>query len=159
MPDIGPQTPVEQSAQRIEDELREDFGALLTQTDLARLLRYPTVQAVRKARARGNLAIPMFQLPMRRGWFATARAVAEFLATLEQRSLITTQQVADLLCNPSANAVGEAHQRGTLPVPLYRMGGNRHRLARLADIEKVLTDRLEPSRTPTQGAMTEEEAS
>lgn len=85
MPDIEPQATVEQSVQRIEDGLREDFGALLTQTDLARLLRYPTVQAVRKARARGNLAIPMFQLPMRRGWFATARAVAEFLARLEQR--------------------------------------------------------------------------
>jgi hypothetical protein len=158
MPDIEPQATVEQSAQRIEDGLREDFGALLTQADLARLLRYPTVQAVRKARARGNLAIPMFQLPMRRGWFATARAVAEFLATLEQRPLITTRQVATLLSYPSAGAVRQAYQRGTLPVPLCRQGGRRL-LARLADIEKVLTERLEPSRTSTQRAMTEEEAS
>lgn len=84
MLDLGLQTTTEQSAQRIEDVLREDFGALLTQSDLAHLLRYPSVQAVRKARARGSLAIPMFQLPMRRGWFTTARAVAEFLASLER---------------------------------------------------------------------------
>lgn len=84
MLDLELQTAVEQSARRIEDTLRENFGALLTQSDLARLLRYPSVQAVRKARARGTLAIPMFQLPMRRGWFTTARAVAEFLASLER---------------------------------------------------------------------------
>ncbi len=84
MPDLELQTATEQSAQRIEDALREEFGALLTQSDLARLLRYPSVQAVRKARARGNLAIPMFQLPMRRGWFTTTRAVAEFLVSLER---------------------------------------------------------------------------
>jgi len=73
--------------------------------------------------------------------------------------VITTQQVATLLSYPSASAVRQAHQRGTLPVPLYRLGGRRRLLARLADIEKVLTERLEPSRTSTQGTMNEEEAS
>jgi hypothetical protein len=157
MPDIGLQATVEQSAQRIEDELREDFGALLTQADLARLLRYPTVQAVRKARARGNLAIPMFQLPMRRGWFATARAVAEFLAILEQRPLITTQQIATLLSYPPAGAVRQAYQRDTLPVPLSsgKSPPSRH----------VSGHRKSPDRTAgavpdlNAGALTEEEAS
>src|SRR6185312_12097839 len=74
-------------------------------------------------------------------------------------AVITTQQVAAMLSYPSASAVRQAHQRGTLPVPLYRMGSRRHLLARLADIEKILTERLEPSRTSPQGAMTDEEAS
>lgn len=73
--------------------------------------------------------------------------------------VITTQQVATLLSYPSASAVRQAHQRGTLPVPLYRLGNRRRLLARLADVEKALTERLEPSRTVTQGALIEEEAS
>ncbi|MET4569105.1 hypothetical protein [Rhodanobacter soli] len=157
MPDTGPQATTEQSAQRIEDGLREDFGALLTQADLARLLRYPTVQAVRKARARGNLAIPMFQLPMRRGWFATARAVAEFLAILEQRPLITAQQIANLPNYPSAGTVRQAYQRDTLPVslssgkspPSRQASGHRNSPDRTAGAVPDLN----------AGAMTEEEAS
>ncbi len=73
--------------------------------------------------------------------------------------VVTTQQVAALLSYPSASAVRQAHQRGTLPVPLYRLGSRRRLLARLADIERVLSERLEPSRTSTQGLLPKEEVS
>lgn len=66
-----------------ELQLKEQFGELLSTTDLARVLRYRTTQAVRKARLRGALRIPMQQLPGRRGWFATARAVAAYLDGLD----------------------------------------------------------------------------
>ncbi|WP_157798538.1 hypothetical protein [Dyella ginsengisoli] len=159
MPDIEPQAILEQSAQRIEEGLREDFGALLTQADLARLLRYPTVQAVRKARSRGYLAIPMFQLPMRRGWFATTRAVAEFLASLEQRSPISTELDATLLECSSAGGVPSAGHGDILSSPLYRPRDHGRPFPRQVDTEKVFNDRRESDRTSTQGPMTKEEAS
>lgn len=159
MPNIEPHATFEQSTQRIEERLREDFGALLTQADLARILRYPTVQAIRKARVRGNLAIPMFRLPMRRGWFATARAVAEFLASLDQRPPISREEAVILLKCPLASAVQQAHPPEALPEPLYRRPDQAHPSGKQADTEKVLTERLEPPRTSMQGTTTEEEVS
>jgi len=64
--------------------LRERFGELLTLKDLAVVLRYPSVAAVRKARLRGQLPIKLVQLPPRRGWFATPETVAEFLDGLDR---------------------------------------------------------------------------
>lgn len=68
-----------------EDALREKYGEFLTLEDLAPLLRYPSVGAVRKARMRGQLPIPVIRLQHRRGWFATPRAVAEFLDQCDER--------------------------------------------------------------------------
>ena len=66
-----------------ERQLREQYGELLSTADLARVLRYGTAQAVRKARLRGVLPIPMQSIPGRRGWYATARAVAVYLDSLD----------------------------------------------------------------------------
>lgn len=66
-----------------EAALRERFGDLLNLSDLAVVLRYPSTGAIRKARYRGQLPVPLVQMPPRRGWFATAEAVAELLCTLE----------------------------------------------------------------------------
>jgi hypothetical protein len=66
-----------------EAELRSRFGDLLTLKDLAPLLRYPSVEAVRKARTRGQLPVTVVRIAHRRGWFATPRSVAEFLEALE----------------------------------------------------------------------------
>lgn len=66
-----------------ERQLTAEFGELLSTADLARLLRYRTVAAVRKARLRGALQIPMQRLPGRRGWYATARSVAAYLDRLD----------------------------------------------------------------------------
>lgn len=67
-------------------ELRAQYGEWLTLADLAPLLRYPTVGAIRKARLRGQLPIPVFQIAHRRGWFAKPRDVAEFLETIGART-------------------------------------------------------------------------
>ncbi|MBQ4853612.1 hypothetical protein IMW82_02830 [Rhodanobacter sp. B2A1Ga4] len=66
-----------------ETDLRKRFGDVLTLSDLAAVLRYPSVGAVRKARERGQLPVALVQMPPRRGWFATTEAVAELLCALE----------------------------------------------------------------------------
>ena len=63
--------------------LRERYGDVLTTSDLAAVLRYPSVGAVNKARSRGLLPLTLVQMPPRRGWFATVEAVAELLYELE----------------------------------------------------------------------------
>lgn len=68
---------------QIEAELRSQYGALLTLSDLAVVLRYPSVAAVRKARQRGHLPLPVSRMPPRRGWYATPSAVAELLARID----------------------------------------------------------------------------
>lgn len=65
-----------------EAALRERYGDWLTLADLAPLLRYPSVGAIRQARLRGQLPVPVFRIPYRRGWFATPRTVAQFLEGL-----------------------------------------------------------------------------
>lgn len=70
-------------ATRRERDIRDQFGELLSTADLAKLLRYGSPQAVRQARARGVFPVPMQQIPGRRGWFATARAVAVYLDHLD----------------------------------------------------------------------------
>ena len=66
-----------------EATLRTGYGELLGLADLAMILRYPSVQAIQKARIRGTLMVPTFQIAGRRGWYATARAVAEYLDGLD----------------------------------------------------------------------------
>ena len=67
-----------------EVALRERFGDVLTLADLAIILRYPSVGAIRKARSRGQLPLRLVQMPPRRGWFATAEAVADLLCALDR---------------------------------------------------------------------------
>ena len=69
-----------------ESALKARYGELLSLADLADALRYPSVQAIQKARLRGALRLPMFQIPGRRGWLATARAVAVYLENLDAGS-------------------------------------------------------------------------
>lgn len=66
-----------------ELSLKKDYGELLSMSDLSEVFHYPSVAAARKARERGKFPIELFQLPNRRGWFTTARAVAEFLCQME----------------------------------------------------------------------------
>lgn len=73
-------------------------------------------------------------------------------------AVVDTEQLAAMLGYPSAAAVRQAHHRGTLPVPLFRMGKRRRLLARVTDIQSVIAERLEPSRNSPQGVNTKEEA-
>ncbi|THD09441.1 hypothetical protein [Rhodanobacter lindaniclasticus] len=67
-----------------EADLRTRFGDVLTLTDLAVVLRYSSVGAIRKSNSRGQLPVQLVKMTGRRGWFATAEAVAEYLASLEE---------------------------------------------------------------------------
>ena len=75
----------EQRCSERERELIARYGDVLTLTDLADVLRYPSLQAVQKARIRGTLPVPMSRMAQRRQWFVTARMVAEVLTRLEEQ--------------------------------------------------------------------------
>ena len=79
-----------------ELQLKAEFGELLNTADVARVLRYRTTQAVRKARIRGALRIPMQRIPGRRGWYATARAVADYLNTFDSATFSEQETDDDL---------------------------------------------------------------
>lgn len=52
---------------------------VLSGAETARILGFPTTEALYKARQAGRLPIDMFRLPGRRGWFAATPAVREWL--------------------------------------------------------------------------------
>lgn len=52
---------------------------ILSAADTARVMGFPTCEALSKARQTGRLPIPMFQLPGRRGWFAARHVVKAWL--------------------------------------------------------------------------------
>lgn len=52
---------------------------ILSSADTARLMGFPTREALAKARRSGRLAIRMFQIPGRRGWFASREEVCGWL--------------------------------------------------------------------------------
>ena len=67
-------------------DLRARYGFLLTMSELAVVLRYPSVGAILKARLRDRLPVPVFQMPHRKQWFATSESVAAFLCSQESES-------------------------------------------------------------------------
>lgn len=52
---------------------------LLCAADTARLMGFPSREALAKARRTGRLAIKMFTIPGRRGWFARREEVCQWL--------------------------------------------------------------------------------
>lgn len=52
---------------------------ILSASETARLMGFSTSAALAKARLAGRLPIEMFQLPGRRGWFASTQQVREWL--------------------------------------------------------------------------------
>lgn len=79
-----------------ERALRAIYGSLLTVDDLAKVLRYRTTHAVRKARSRGALPVTMVRIPPRQTWFAPVSAVALLLAKLELGALRQSEREADM---------------------------------------------------------------
>lgn len=63
--------------------IREKYGELLTIAEIAEVLKYKTVYAVKKAHLRGHLPIELKRFPHRRGLFATAEAVSRCLEELD----------------------------------------------------------------------------
>ena len=108
-------------AEEIEISLRERYGDLLGLDDLAGLLRYPSVGAVRAARLRGRLPVEVTKLPHRRGWYTTPRALAGVLARLEVSTCPPTACVNRDSGSPRPRAEvyveGSIVQAGTRPAP------------------------------------------
>lgn len=73
------------TTQDLESKILVGYGALLDSSQLAKLLGYPSTDAVRTARKRGKLPIPMFRLPNRKGWYANSTEVANWLRTVAPR--------------------------------------------------------------------------
>jgi hypothetical protein len=55
---------------------------LISASETARLLGYPSTGALAKARQMGRLPIVMFKVPGRRGWFAATQTVKTWLESL-----------------------------------------------------------------------------
>lgn len=67
-------------AQDLQASLERQHGPLLGGADLCRCLGVASLAALRQARRRGRVAVPLFTLPKRRGYFALTREVADWLA-------------------------------------------------------------------------------
>jgi len=59
--------------------LVDAHGLILSAGTAARVLGFSSTDALRLARSRGRLQIPMFRVDGRRGWFASTRDVAQWL--------------------------------------------------------------------------------
>jgi len=67
-------------SKELQRDLEQQHGPLLSGDTLVAALGYPSAAALRQARRRGKLAVPMFTLPGRRGYFSLTRDVAYWLA-------------------------------------------------------------------------------
>lgn len=64
---------------RMNLELYLPRTPVLSGAETARIMGFPTTEALYKARQAGRLPIDLFRLPGRRGWFAATPAVREWL--------------------------------------------------------------------------------
>jgi hypothetical protein len=64
---------------RADLELYLPRTPVLNGAETARVMGFPTTEALYKARQAGRLPIELFRLPGRRGWFAATPAVREWL--------------------------------------------------------------------------------
>ena len=64
--------------------LLEHYGMLLSVEDLARLFKYPSAEAVRRAHYSGRLPVKLRSFPDRRGLFVTALEVADVMRSFEK---------------------------------------------------------------------------
>jgi hypothetical protein len=69
--------------EQIEHDLLSMFGAEVGGADLRRLLGYRTPDAFRKAASRGKIPVRTYLHSLRRGRFASARVLAEWMESLE----------------------------------------------------------------------------
>lgn len=69
-------------ANALEATLIQEYGFMLGQADLTRILAYPTSTAFRRAAYRRQLPITVFSIKHRKGKFALAKDVAIWLATV-----------------------------------------------------------------------------
>lgn len=85
-------------ARTLEDALVQRYGLMLPSSAIASALGYPTMRAYYQAIVRRTIPVPTFQIEHRRGRFALARDVAEWLA--HQRRGATRPATAPELVSP-----------------------------------------------------------
>lgn len=68
-----------------ESWLLQEHGPLLCASVAAKVLGYKSTDALRQARIRRRLPIPMFTIEGRRGWFASTQIVAAWLEQTVER--------------------------------------------------------------------------
>lgn len=66
----------------IVDRLRNEYGELLTLEEVAKILRFKSVGAARKAYHRGTMPVKLYRFEGRSGYFAKVDEVAECLTSL-----------------------------------------------------------------------------
>lgn len=74
-------------SESIESELIEKYGHLLNMEALRKTLAFSTVGALQQSINRGSLNIPIFSIENRKGKFALAKDVAEWLVNQREKSL------------------------------------------------------------------------
>lgn len=57
-------------------------GELCDVNEVAKILKYPSTQALQKAMKRAKAPVPLVKIPNRRGLFASTRALARYLDNL-----------------------------------------------------------------------------
>jgi hypothetical protein len=62
-----------------EQRLLQQHGEVCDVDEAARILKYPSAHALRRALARSQAPIRLIRLPHRRGLFASTRAIARYL--------------------------------------------------------------------------------
>lgn len=67
-------------AEKLKTEMEQTHGPLLGGLRLANALGHASVAGLRQARYRGQVAVTLFTLPHRRGFYALTRDVAHWLA-------------------------------------------------------------------------------
>jgi hypothetical protein len=80
----GPENPTPTAL--LKDQLRETLlrlhGPLLGGEPLVSALGHRSAASLRQARRRGQIGVPLFTVPNRRGWFALTQDVADWLAEM-----------------------------------------------------------------------------
>lgn len=71
----------------LEDKLLQRYGPVLGGADLSKALGYPSMRAFQQAVSRGVVGVPVFPMEKRRGRFALAGDVAQWLACQRMRAI------------------------------------------------------------------------
>lgn len=75
-----------EASNTMEEQLLRQHGPLMTGPELWKALGFGSGAAFRKARSRGNIGLPVFSIPQRRGAYALTRDVAHWLTDLEREA-------------------------------------------------------------------------
>lgn len=81
---------IRQQIDRRVRAIESQYGQLLSLDEVAEVLKYRTVSAVRKAHSRGRLPIRLYRFDDRKGFFAKANEVAEALELLGSSQPVPT---------------------------------------------------------------------